>query len=115
MSPGGRIKYIDRGIPADAGSGRHDGLFKDLDVVRGMITQTASASNESPLESNALRNGVFTFYLVEGMAGPANTDGRSISAQEAFSYAAPRSTAFFSGMRPQQRDNRGSPFTLVIK
>ncbi len=49
MGPGGTIKYIDRGIPADAGSGRHDGLFRDLDVVRGMITQTASASNESPL------------------------------------------------------------------
>jgi uncharacterized caspase-like protein len=80
-----------------------------------MITQTASASNESPLESSALRNGVFTYYLVEGMAGPANLDGRAITAQEAFSYAAPRSTAFFSGMRPRQQDNRGSPFTLIVK
>lgn len=114
MGPGGKIKYIDRGIPVDAGTGKSDGFFKDLDILRGMITQTASASNESPLESSALRNGVFTFYLVEGMAGPAS-DGPTITAQEAFSYAAPRSTAFFSGMRPRQQDNRGSPFTLVIK
>ena len=115
LAPSGRVKYIDRGIPAVAQGNSVDGLFKDLDVVPGIITQTASASNESPLESNVLRNGVFTYYLVEGMAGPANPNGPTITAQEAFSYAAPRSTAFFSGMHPQQRDNRGSPFTIIIK
>jgi hypothetical protein len=115
LAPSGRVKYIDRGIPAAATGKSIDGLFKDLDVVSGMITQTASAANESPLESNILRNGVFTYYLVEGMAGPANPEGGAITAQEAFAYAAPRSTAFFSGMHPQQRDNRGSPYTLIIK
>ncbi len=116
FAPPGRVKFIDRGIVSAARMRQPDGGgFKDLDRAAGVITQTASATNESPLESSSLRNGVFTFYMVEGMLGPANPGGDRITAQEAFSYAAPRSTAFFSGMHPQQRDNRGSPYTLIIK
>jgi hypothetical protein len=115
FAPAGKVKFIDRGIVSDLQRGKPDGIFKDLDRAPGVITQTASASNESPLESNALRNGVFTYYLVEGMHGPANPDGDRITAQQAFSYAAPRSTAFYSGMHPRQQDNRGSPYTLIIK
>lgn len=115
MTSNGKVKYIDRGIPAVSHAASVDGMFKDLDVVPGIITQTASASNESPIESSTLRNGVFTFFLVEGMAGPANPGESVITAQNSFAYAAPRSTAFFSGMHPQQRDNRGSQYTLIIK
>jgi hypothetical protein len=115
FAPAGRVKFIDRGIVSAARMRKPDGGFKDLDRAPGVITQTASASNESPLESSSLRNGVFTFYMVEGMLGAANPDGDRITAQQAFSYAAPRSTAFFSGMHPQQQDNRGSPYTLIIK
>jgi hypothetical protein len=75
---------------------------------------TASAANESPLESNILRNGVFTYYLVEGLLGAANPDGELITAQQDFEYAAPRSTAFYSGQHPQY-SGRGTPFTLIIK
>ncbi len=111
--PGARLKYIDRGATA-VQPGGIDGMTKDLNRS-GWIAQTASAANESPLESSVLQNGVFTFYMVEGMLGPANPDGDRISAQQAFAYAAPRATAFYSGQHPQQTDNRGSPFTLVVK
>ena len=110
---GGRIKYIDRGATPVQPRGI-DGMTKDLNRP-GWITQTASAANESPLESSVLQNGVFTFYYVEGLLGPASPDGDRISAQEAFAYAAPRSTAFYSGQRPQQTDNRGAPYTLIVK
>jgi uncharacterized caspase-like protein len=110
----GRVKFIDRGIIDQAREVSSDGMTKDLDRLSGVITQTASAANESPLESNILRNGVFTYYMTEGMLGPASPGEDRITAQQAFNYAAPRSTAFYSGMHPQQRDNRGKPYTLII-
>ena len=113
--PTGKVKFVDQGLMIGAEIRRPDGMFKDLDVAPGVITQTASQSNESPLESSALRNGVFTFYLVEGMQGAANPNGSAITAQQAFSYAAPRATAFNSGQHARQQDNRGSPYTLIIK
>jgi hypothetical protein len=113
--PSGKVKFVDQGLMIGAEIRRPDGMFKDLDVAPGVITQTASQANESPQESSALRNGVFTYYLVEGMLGPADPNGDSITAQEAFSYAAPRATAFNSGQHARQQDNRGSPYTLVIK
>lgn len=115
FAPAGKVKFVDQGLMIGAPVRRPDGMFKDLDVAPGVITQTASQSNQSPLESSALRNGVFTFYLVEGMLGPADPDGDSITAQEAFSYAAPRATAFNPGQNARQQDNRGGPYTLIIK
>jgi uncharacterized caspase-like protein len=113
--PVGKVKFVDQGLMIGAQIRKPEGVFRDLDVAPGVITQTASQANQSPLESSALRNGVFTFYLVEGMLGPADPNGDSISAQEAFVYAAPRATAFFPGQNARQQDNRGSPYTLIIK
>lgn len=113
--PMGKVKFVDQGLMIGAKIRRPDGMFRDLDVAPGVITHTASQSNESPLESSALRNGVFTFFLVEGMLGPADPDGDSITAQEAFSYAAPRATAFNPGQHARSQDNRGGPYTLIIK
>jgi hypothetical protein len=108
----GRLKFIDRGLTTIQARGLDD-MTRDLNRP-GWIAMTASAANESPLESNILRNGVFTYYLVEGLLGPANPDGDLITAQQAFYYAAPRATAFYSGQHPQLSD-RGAPFTLIIK
>ena len=37
-----------------------------------------------------LWNGVFTYYLNEGLGGPADVNGNGVSAEEAFAYAEPR-------------------------
>jgi hypothetical protein len=76
---------------------------------------TASDDDESPIETSVLGNGVYTFYLVEGLMGPANTGGNSISAQEAHDYAAPKSTDFWPEMHPQILDLRGNRFELLIR
>jgi uncharacterized caspase-like protein len=107
----GRLKFIDRGLAIPPAKG-HDGMTREL-IRSGFIVQTASAANESPLESNVLRNGVYTYYLVEGLLGPANPDGDFITAQQGFSYAAPRATAFFSGQHAQQSDSHGGPYNLI--
>jgi uncharacterized caspase-like protein len=93
---------------------RSDGITKDVRRP-GYIVMTASDDDESPIETSALRNGVYTFYLVEGLMGPANTGGNSISAQEAHDYAASKSTAFWPEMHPQILDLRGSPYKLIIR
>jgi hypothetical protein len=58
-------------------------------------------------------NGVFTHYFVEGLRGPANAGKRTISTQQAFEYAATRTSAFGSGQSPQLLDNRGKEFRLA--
>lgn len=108
----GRMKFIDRGLTTVQGRGLDD-MTRDLNRP-GWIAMTASTANESPLESNILQNGVFTYFLVEGLLGAANPDGDTISAQQDFEYAAPRSTAFYSGQHPQY-SGRGIPFTLIVK
>ena len=108
----GNLKFIDRGLTTIQTRGLDD-MTRDLNRP-GWIAMTASAANESPLESNILRNGVFTYFLVEGLLGAANPDGDIITAQQDFDYAAPRSTAFYSGQH-RQYSGRGIPFTLIIK
>jgi hypothetical protein len=108
----GKLKFIDRGLTPPQTRGL-DNMTRDLNRP-GWIAMTASAANESPLESNILQNGVFTYFLVEGLQGAANPDGERISAEQDFDYAAPRSTAFYSGQHPQY-SGRGTPFTLLIK
>lgn len=48
----------------------------------------SAKSNEYCWQYDAIRNGVFTYFLVEGFDGPAdsNHDGW-VSAEEAFNYA----------------------------
>ncbi len=75
---------------------------------------TASDVHESPIESSLLGHGVFTYYLVEGLDGPADVNGNlNVSAEEAYNYAAPRSTAFYQGMHPQLRDLHSGAFPLL--
>jgi uncharacterized caspase-like protein len=68
----------------------------------------------APAESSQLRNGVFTYYFVEGLRGAATT-GKKTSAQQAFAYAAPRTTAYEAGQSPQIIDNKGKKFDLTAR
>lgn len=63
----------------------------------GYVTLTSCDEYEYALESSELENGVFTYYLVEGLVPgyPADFDSdKMVSAEEAFSYASPRTTDF---------------------
>jgi hypothetical protein len=82
FAPPGRVKFIDRGIVSAARMRQPDGGgFKDLDRAAGVITQTASATNESPLESSSLRNGVFTFYM------PLHPDHQVVPSSDLFIFS----------------------------
>lgn len=68
-----------------------DGFAQDIEGP-GRVVLAASAEEQSSWEFGALKNGVFTYYLLEAMTSPsADTNGNGwISAEEAFAYAASR-------------------------
>ena len=58
----------------------------------GRLALMASAANQASWEFGALRNGVFTYYLVEALLSPVadtNSNGR-VSIEEAYAYLAGR-------------------------
>lgn len=88
-----------------------EGMTNDLSRP-GYLLLTAAQAGQPALESNQLRNGVFTYYFVEGLQGSANPGKKNVSAQQAFEYAAPRANAFAAGQMPQLVDNRGKSFRV---
>ena len=71
---------------------------RDLeDMSRSFVAITASADDESSIESSSLQHGVFTYYLLEAMTGPADAHGNNdglISAEECYSYLRPNVVSF---------------------
>ncbi|MDJ0984528.1 MAG: caspase family protein [Desulfobacterales bacterium] len=58
---------------------------------RGKVIITASAANEVSVERDELQHGVFTYYLLEGLKGPADTDGDGlVTVDEAYRYVSDR-------------------------
>jgi len=65
-------------------------------------------------ETSALANGVFSYYVVEGLLGPADANhDRLIAAEEDFAYAAPRTTAYEPTQIPQLYDGTATEAILV--
>jgi uncharacterized caspase-like protein len=111
----GQVKSITRPWHQErAIQSRPDGILKDLRRP-GYVVMTASDDNESPVETPTLSNGVYTYYLVEGLQGPANNGGNFISSEAAHTYATPRSTAFYGGMHPQILDMHPGQYKLLIR
>jgi Caspase domain len=53
----------------------------------GKVIITASAANEVSVEKDELQHGVFTYYLLEGLKGPADTDQDGmVTVDEAYLY-----------------------------
>ncbi len=96
-----------------------DGFTKDINKT-GFMVLAACDDNETSRESSALQNGVFTYYLDEGLGGPADINGNGVSAEEAFSYAAPRVRSYTGNMQnPQLWDGIPgevilTPYTLTV-
>jgi len=100
-----------------AGSGKAvapqsvDGMSHEL-ARPGYLFISAAQNGVAPGESSQLRNGIFTHYFVEGLRGAANPGRKTTSAQQAFEYAAPRTSANDSVQSPQLIDKRGKKFVL---
>jgi uncharacterized caspase-like protein len=88
-----------------------DGMSHEL-ARPGYVFISGAQNGMAPGESSQLRNGVFTYYFVEGMRGTANSGSKTTSAQQAFEYAAPRTSAHEAGQSPQLIDKRGKKFRL---
>jgi hypothetical protein len=64
-----------------------DGFLERLSGGRGKVILTASAANEVSIEKDELQHGVFTYYLLEGLRGAADTDRDGIvTVDEAYRY-----------------------------
>ena len=68
-----------------------DTFLNRITAGRGKVIITASAANEVSAERDELQHGVFTYYLLEGLQGAADTDGDGlITVDEAYRYVSDR-------------------------
>jgi uncharacterized caspase-like protein len=64
-----------------------DGFLERISSGRGKVIITASAANEVSVEKDELQHGVFTYYLIEGLKGAADTDrDGAVTVDEAYRY-----------------------------
>ena len=89
-----------------------DGMSHEL-ARPGYVFISGAQNGAAPGESNQLRNGVFTHFFVEGLRSTANPSRKTTSAQQAFAYAAPRTSTQEPGQSPQLIDKRGKKFPLT--
>jgi hypothetical protein len=68
-----------------------DTFLDRIAAGRGKVIISASAANEVSVEQDELQHGVFTYYLLEGLRGPADTDGDGlVTVDEAYRYVSDR-------------------------
>ncbi len=68
-----------------------DAFLDRIATGKGKIILTASGANEVSEENKNLRHGVFTYFLLEGLRGNADTDGDGlITVDEVYRYVSDR-------------------------
>ncbi len=78
---------------------------RDLDDNGYGVVITAADDDETCAEDPALEHDVLNYYLLEGMAGPADANSDDwVTAEEIYAYAGPRATQFNSGQHAQLYD-----------
>ncbi len=117
---GGFFKGSDmetRTVPGPTHERLTDTLNGDL-AKPGYIVLSASDDYEQCMESSTLQNGVFTFYLIQGMLMkpfPADFDkDLKVSAEEVYTYATPKATAFNPDQHAQIWDEIPDEAELTI-
>jgi hypothetical protein len=74
-----------------------DAFLDRLVTGKGRVIMSASGANEVSIEDDEFKHGVFTYYLVEGLKGKADTDEDGlITVDEAYRYVSdkvPQATA----------------------
>ena len=108
----GREKFVARPTGGAKRPRGIDGMAHDL-ARPGYVFVSATQPGESAQESTQLRNGIFTYYFVEGLKGAANPGKNLVSAQQAYEYAAPRTASHAATLSPLFIDNRGKNFKLA--
>ena len=74
-------------------AGLSDAFLDRIAAGRGKIIISASAANEVSVEKDELQHGVFTYFLLTGLRGPADTDNDGlISVDEAYQYTSDQVT-----------------------
>lgn len=80
---GGRTIGIDGGIRANLS----DAFFERVTSGKGRVVISASGANEVSSESDELKQGIFTYYLLEGLRGKADIDEDGVvTVDEAFRF-----------------------------
>jgi hypothetical protein len=73
-----------------------DAFLDRIATGKGTVIMTASGANEVSAEDEKLKHGVFTFYLLEGLTGPADADKDGlVTVDEVYRYVSthvPRAT-----------------------
>jgi hypothetical protein len=70
-----------------------DAFLERIAGGKGKVIITASSANEVSVEKDELRHGVFTYYMVEGLRGKADTDQDGlITVDEAYRYVSDKVT-----------------------
>lgn len=97
LPPNTKIKFV----PMEGSDTPYDKNFiKDITTASNLFGMTAAAGDELSAESAVLQNGIFVYYIVQGLGagatiGPADADVSGIiTCLEAFNYANPLATAF---------------------
>jgi hypothetical protein len=114
---GGFMKGL-RTLPGVPHKDLKDTLNADL-AKSGYVVLMACDEDETCMESSDLENGVFTYYLIEGMTPttsfPADVDRDNlVSAEEAFNYASPKATLFNPDQHGQIWDGVDGEAELTI-
>ncbi|MBI9069953.1 MAG: caspase family protein [Melioribacteraceae bacterium] len=91
----------------------YSGVFPS-GMSKGVIS-SACSSNELSYENPYLQNGVYSYYIIQGL-GSSSADGSDnlLSAEELHVYAAPLVTNYQSNMHPQIDDNYSGSLRLSI-
>ena len=90
-------------------------LVRIASVGKGRVILTASSSREVAQESNSMRHGIFTYFLLEGLRGFADTDadGR-IDVDEIYKYVSQKVSAATRGRQNPMRKAPNLTGTLVL-
>jgi len=112
-----------------AGGSFEKGLHNDTFLSKRIFVMTAVQGDETALDVRSLNNGLFTYYLSQGMSvsslngsGAETVSGALananndcwITGEEAFNYCQPKSVAYKSTKIPQMYDNSSATLSRLI-
>jgi uncharacterized caspase-like protein len=116
---GGQIRASGEGalrcVAAEGTPTRGDDFVRDVDDIIGGVALAACAEDEGSWDVPGLQNGLYTYYFVEGLGGPADSNADDqISMEEAFNYLGPLVSSYpvSEPQNPQMYD--GYPDELRI-
>lgn len=90
-------------------------LSRIANTGKGRVILTASSSNEVAQESSAMRHGIFTYFLLEGLRGAADIDhdGR-VDVDELYKFVSQKVTAATDGRQNPIRKSPNLTGMLVV-